>query len=93
MKNDSQGTDAMITEIIVPEIGQSVEACQLLEWFAQPGDPVQQGEPLFALETDKAAFEVEAPVSGTLHEVLVEAGSDVAIGRVLGRIRTTGEEQ
>ncbi len=83
----------MIIEVIVPEVGQTVEACQLLEWFAQPGDPVQQGEPLFALETDKAAFEVEAPLSGILHEILVEAGSDVAIGSVVGRIRTTGGEQ
>jgi pyruvate/2-oxoglutarate dehydrogenase complex dihydrolipoamide acyltransferase (E2) component len=83
----------MITEVSVPEVGQTVEACQLLEWFGQPGDPVQQGEPLFALETDKAAFDVEAPISGILHEVLVEAGSDVTIGSVVGRIRTTEEEQ
>ena len=76
----------MTTDIIVPKMGQTVETCQLLEWFVQQGDTVTEGDPMFAIETDKASFDIEAPVSGIVKELLVEAGQTVSVMSVIGVI-------
>ncbi len=54
------------TEVLVPPLGQTVDTLTLVSWYKSEGDAVQQGEPLFAVETDKATLDVEAPASGVL---------------------------
>lgn len=76
----------MSIDIIVPTLGESVTEATVAKWFKQPGEAVVQDEPLLELETDKVALEVNAPASGALAEVLVEAGSDVEVGALLGRV-------
>jgi len=76
----------MSIDIIVPTLGESVTEATVAKWFKQPGEAVVQDEPLVELETDKVALEVNAPASGALAEVLVEAGSDVEVGALLGRV-------
>ena len=75
----------MATEILLPKIGFSMSEGQISEWLAKDGDTVSEGQPLFLLEADKSANEVEAPASGTL-KILKEAGETYQVGEVLGTI-------
>jgi pyruvate dehydrogenase E2 component (dihydrolipoamide acetyltransferase) len=81
-----------MAEVIIPKIGEKVEVCQLLEWFIQKGESVEEGEPLFAVESDKACFDIEAPVSGVLQDIFVEAGAEVPVMTVVGVIETENED-
>jgi 2-oxoglutarate dehydrogenase E2 component (dihydrolipoamide succinyltransferase) len=76
----------MPTEIKVPALGESVTEATVARWLKQPGDTVAMDDPLVELETDKVTLEVNAPAAGTLTEVIVGEGSNVAVGAVLGRI-------
>jgi len=69
----------MATVVIMPKQGQSVESCIITEWNKKKGDHVSKGEILFAYETDKASFEEEADVDGTLLELFYEAGDEVPV--------------
>ncbi|HEY3388290.1 MAG TPA: dihydrolipoamide acetyltransferase family protein [Prolixibacteraceae bacterium] len=69
----------MATVVIMPKQGQSVESCIITEWNKKKGDQVAKGEVLFAYETDKASFEEEAPVDGTLLEIFYETGDEVPV--------------
>ena len=67
----------MAVAVIMPRQGNTVESCIITSWNKKPGDTVAVGDVLFSYETDKAAFEEEAKVSGTLLKVLYEEGDDV----------------
>lgn len=75
----------MATEILLPKLGFSMNEGELAEWLAADGDAVAEGQPLFLLEADKSANEVEAPASGTLR-ILAVAGETYTVGTVLGMI-------
>src|SRR5512147_2403862 len=76
----------MTTEITVPALGESVTEATVAKWMKAVGDTVGVDEPLVELETDKVTLEVPSPVAGVLAEILVEEGSDVAVGALLGSI-------
>jgi 2-oxoglutarate dehydrogenase E2 component (dihydrolipoamide succinyltransferase) len=76
----------MATDIRVPTLGESVTEATIGQWFKKVGDVVAADEPVVELETDKVSLEVPAPSAGVLSEILVEVGSDVAVGAVIGRI-------
>jgi len=67
----------MATPVIMPRQGQSVESCIIAKWHKQKGDKVEVGDMLFTYETDKATFDEEAKVAGTLIDVFFEEGDDV----------------
>ncbi|MDD6309235.1 MAG: dihydrolipoamide acetyltransferase family protein [Clostridia bacterium] len=67
----------MATPVIMPKQGQSVESCIIAKWHKKKGDAVAEGDMLFTYETDKATFDEEAKVSGTLIDVFFEEGDDV----------------
>ncbi|MBE7010178.1 MAG: 2-oxo acid dehydrogenase subunit E2 [Ruminococcaceae bacterium] len=67
----------MATPVIMPRQGQSVESCIIAKWHKQKGDKVEVGDQLFTYETDKATFDEEATVAGTLIDVFFEEGDDV----------------
>jgi pyruvate/2-oxoglutarate dehydrogenase complex dihydrolipoamide acyltransferase (E2) component len=75
----------MATEIILPKIGFSMSEGLLAEWFVEDGAQVTAGAPLFTVESDKAANEVEAPASGVLR-ILKAVGETYPVGTVLGTI-------
>jgi pyruvate/2-oxoglutarate dehydrogenase complex dihydrolipoamide acyltransferase (E2) component len=76
----------MATEVLVPKIGFSMNEGQIAEWLVQDGQPVTAGQPLFVLEAEKSANEIEAPASGTL-KILKQAGDDAyEVGTVIGVI-------
>ena len=74
--------------VVVPSLGEDVAEVTLVAWLVEVEAETIKGEPLFEVETDKAVFEVEAEVTGTLAEVLVPAGRLVAPGATVARIRT-----
>jgi 2-oxoglutarate dehydrogenase E2 component (dihydrolipoamide succinyltransferase) len=76
----------MSVEIRVPTLGESVTEATIAKWLKKAGDAVGADEPVVELETDKVSLEVPAPSAGVLSEILVEVGSDVAVGAVIGRI-------
>jgi 2-oxoglutarate dehydrogenase E2 component (dihydrolipoamide succinyltransferase) len=78
-----------VTQVTVPQIGESVTEGTVAHWHKNPGDTVQEGEPLFELESDKATMTVPSPASGVL-QILVATGTDVGIGTPVAEIEKTG---
>ncbi|MGQ9590097.1 MAG: biotin/lipoyl-containing protein [Planctomycetota bacterium] len=75
-----------MTPIVVPELGEDVATATIVEWRKRPGEHVERGEVVLVVESDKAAFEIEAEVSGTLGEILEEAGAEVPVLAAVGYI-------
>ena len=80
-----------MTDVVVPQLSESVSEATLLTWKKQPGDAVQADEILIEVETDKVVLEVPAPASGVLAEIVRGDGSMVTSGEVLARIDTEGK--
>ena len=76
----------MSTNIVVPEVGESIVDARVAKWLKQEGDAVAAGEALVELETDKVDVEVPAPKAGVLKTIAHKDGADVKIGDVLGTI-------
>ena len=76
----------MALEIKVPALGESVTEATVAKWLHKVGDAVAADEPLVELETDKVTVEVNAPASGTLSEIRVDAGATVGVGTLLGSL-------
>jgi pyruvate dehydrogenase E2 component (dihydrolipoamide acetyltransferase) len=81
----------MPVEVILPRVDMDMERGKFSHWFAEEGACVEKGEPLFEIETDKAAMEVDAPASGVLHEVSAKPGDVLPVGTVIARIYSAGE--
>ncbi len=76
----------MPSNIVVPEVGESIVDARIGKWLRQEGDAVAAGDPLVELETDKIDLEVSAPQSGVLARIARQDGEDVKVGEVLGVI-------
>lgn len=83
----------MTTEIVVPELGESIVEATVANWLKKEGERVSVGEAVVELETDKVDLEVGATKSGLLAHIAVEEGTDVQIGDVLGTIEEVEEEE
>jgi pyruvate dehydrogenase E2 component (dihydrolipoamide acetyltransferase) len=82
----------MAKEILLPQWGMEMQDGIVVEWLKQEGDPVQEGEPLVAIETEKIQTELESIASGILAHILVPEGSTVPIRTVLAIVADPGEE-
>ncbi len=82
----------MAEAVIMPRQGQSVETCVITQWHKNVGDPVEVGDLLFSYETDKAAFDEEAKVAGTLLARLYEEGDEVPVLKIVAVIGEKGED-
>jgi pyruvate dehydrogenase E2 component (dihydrolipoamide acetyltransferase) len=82
----------MITEVILPKLGQTMEEGAIVEWLKEEGDPVQRGEVLFTVESDKAVLEVEATTRGFLRKILVPAGQPVPVLSIVALITRQADE-
>ncbi|MBI5094922.1 MAG: 2-oxo acid dehydrogenase subunit E2 [Candidatus Hydrogenedentes bacterium] len=78
-------------EIKMPQLGQSVEEASIVKWFKQEGDPVEKGEPLFAIQTDKAEIECESTAGGVLRKILLEPDVSVPVLTVVAFVGTPDE--
>ena len=81
----------MPTDIIMPQMGESIVEGTITKWLKKPGDKVQRDEPLFEISTDKVDAEIPAPASGVLREIKVTEGTTVGVNTVVGTIATDGE--
>ena len=75
-----------LTDVPMPQMGESIAEGTLTRWFKKPGDTIERDEPLFEISTDKVDAEVPAPASGTLAEILVEEGTTVDVNTIVARI-------
>ena len=73
-----------MTNIVVPELGESVLEARVARWLKKDGDRVEVGEPLVELETEKINLEVNAERGGVISGITRQEGEDVKIGEVLG---------
>ena len=81
----------MATEVILPRLGQGMESGTIVRWLKSEGEPVQKGEPLFELDTDKVTQEVEAEAAGVLLKIAVAEG-EVPVGQTVAFIGAEGED-
>src|SRR6476646_8953878 len=72
-----------MTNIVVPELGESVVEARVARWLKQEGDRVEVGEPIVELETEKIDLEVNAERGGVITTIKHREGADVKIGEVL----------
>ena len=78
--------------VVVPELAESISEGTIAEWLKQPGEEVEQGEPIAVLETDKVNIEINAESSGVIHELLKEEGDTVQVGETIATLNPEGEE-
>jgi pyruvate dehydrogenase E2 component (dihydrolipoamide acetyltransferase) len=76
---------ASLSDVIMPQMGESIFEGTITKWLKKPGDAVQQDEPLFEISTDKVDAEIPSPAAGTLSEIKVQAGATVKINTVVER--------
>src|SRR6516165_9245240 len=73
------------TDFVMPKLGLTMTEGTIARWDVAPGKSFAQGDIILVVETDKIAYDVEAPAPGVLQEVLVAAGSAVPVGAPIGR--------
>jgi pyruvate/2-oxoglutarate dehydrogenase complex dihydrolipoamide acyltransferase (E2) component len=73
-----------------PKLADTLVEGTVSRWLRRVGDPVQKGEPLVEVETDKVNTELESPTDGVLAEILAPEGATVPVGEVIARIETPG---
>ncbi|HEX3463795.1 MAG TPA: dihydrolipoamide acetyltransferase family protein [Candidatus Elarobacter sp.] len=81
----------MPVEIVMPKLGLTMASGTIARWIKRPGEAVREGEPLVEVATDKIAYEVESPATGTLSRALGADGDEFACGDVIGTIALAGE--
>ena len=80
----------MSTNIVVPELGESVVEARVAKWLKKPGDSVNTGDPLVELETEKIDLEVSADRAGVLTAIRHSEGADVKVGEILAVLEESG---
>ena len=76
----------MRAEVRMPNLGADMDSGKIAAWLKKVGDPVERGEVIAEIETDKATVEMESLQAGTLVEIVAEVGSELAVGDVIAYI-------
>src|SRR5829696_1598764 len=76
----------MSTEVVMPQMGESIAEGTITRWLKQVGERVERDEPLFEISTDKVDAEIPSPAAGTLTEVLFKEGDTVEVNKVVAYI-------
>jgi len=82
----------MATEVVMPQMGESIAEGTITKWLVKVGDTVERDQPLFEISTDKVDAEIPSPAAGTLLEIKHEEGETVAVDEVVAMIGAEGEE-
>src|SRR5881227_723080 len=77
-------------DVVMPQMGVSVSEGTVIKWLKQPGETVEQDEPLLEISTDKVDTEVPSPGAGIVQQILVQEGETVEVGTRLATIRPEG---
>ncbi len=81
----------MATEVVMPQMGESIAEGTITKWLVQVGDKVDRDQPLFEISTDKVDAEIPSPAAGTLLEVRFPAGATVPVQTVVALLGVAGE--
>ncbi len=81
----------MATDVLMPQMGESIAEGTIVKWLKKVGDTVQRDEPLLEISTDKVDAEIPSPAAGTLAEILAKEGETVAVNSVIARLSEAGE--
>ena len=81
----------MATEVIMPKVDMVMETGTFVEWLKQEGEHVNKGDPLFVIDTDKAAIEMESPADGILAGVRARLNDVIPVTEVIAYILAPGE--
>src|SRR5215469_2825185 len=84
------GRNHMPTDVLMPQMGESITEGTITKWLKKPGDSVQRDEPLFEISTDKVDAEIPSPAAGTLKEIKAAEGATVQINTVVAVIDAEG---
>ncbi|MCA1621171.1 MAG: 2-oxo acid dehydrogenase subunit E2 [Acidobacteria bacterium] len=81
----------MATEVVMPQMGESIAEGTITRWLKKVGERVERDEPLFEISTDKVDAEIPSPAAGTLTQVLFNEGDTVEVNKVVAYIGEEGE--
>jgi pyruvate dehydrogenase E2 component (dihydrolipoyllysine-residue acetyltransferase) len=81
----------MATDVLMPQMGESITEGTVVKWLKKVGDSVQRDEPLLEISTDKVDAEIPAPAAGVVTDILAKEGDTVAVNSVLARLGEAGE--
>lgn len=79
----------MATDIIMPQLGESIAEGTVVKWLVSVGETIQKDESLLEVETEKVTLEIPSPATGRVNEILVHEGNTVPVGTLLARIEST----
>ena len=82
----------MPTDVVMPQMGESIFEGTITKWLKQPGDRITRDEPLFEISTDKVDAEIPAPASGVLKQIHAEEGKTVQVNAVVAVIDESAHE-
>ncbi|HYG08821.1 MAG TPA: dihydrolipoamide acetyltransferase family protein [Pyrinomonadaceae bacterium] len=82
----------MSTEVVMPQMGESIAEGTITRWMKQVGERVERDEPLFEISTDKVDAEIPSPAAGTLTEIMFKEGETVEVNKVVAIIGAEGEQ-
>jgi pyruvate dehydrogenase E2 component (dihydrolipoamide acetyltransferase) len=77
-------------EVLMPQLGETVDKGKITTWFKKVGDPIKPGDNLFEIETDKVSMEVHSTTTGVLAEIRVREGDEAPVGAVVAIIAGDG---
>jgi pyruvate dehydrogenase E2 component (dihydrolipoamide acetyltransferase) len=80
-----------MTNVVMPQMGESIAEGTIVRWIKKVGDPIDRDEPLFEISTDKVDAEIPSPAAGILTEIKVKEGETVAVNSVVATIGAAGE--
>lgn len=75
-----------MAKVILPELGEDVKSAVVSYWHFEVGESIDEGDDLVEMATDKATFNIPAPVSGTISEIFFQEGDTVQVGDTLAII-------
>jgi pyruvate dehydrogenase E2 component (dihydrolipoamide acetyltransferase) len=85
------GVPSMATDVVMPQMGESIAEGTIVRWIKSVGDSIDKDEPLFEISTDKVDAEIPAPGAGVLLEIKVKEGETVPVNSIVAVIGAAGE--
>jgi len=82
----------LATEVAIPNLGYTMTVAKILKWLKSVGDPVEAGEILLEIETDKVNYGIESPASGVVKAILAKVGEEIPVGGLVAIIGRADEE-
>ncbi len=81
----------MPTDVVMPQMGESIAEGTIVRWIKKVGDAVERDEPLFEISTDKVDAEIPSPVAGVVTEIRAKVGDTVPVNSVVAVIGSAGD--